>query len=480
MSSNNTFKNLLIISLDCVRREALGCYPHQFPWRVRIPNGSRTPNIDLLCANGHRFDQAVTHAPFTPVAHASLFTGLIPPNHGLRKFIGAELSENTLTMADVLTQNGWKCGAVVGSHALSKEFGLANGFDYYDDDIKTGIKRWNKGERRNALEVTDRAISWLSTLNPEDNFFLFIHYFDAHNIPVQPNIETTQIDQSPVNIGLRQKIKNWLPKEVQALMRPIDREVRSGYYALLRIIFVLSDFFLNFFEKSKRFEREGRRFMLNEVANIDAQFGRILQTLVDRGELEKTLIVIFADHGDDFMEHGEPTHRQYLYDTTLVVPLILYPFLGGRSVIGNQVSLVDLFPTLMSLLNVNTNNVMDGESLLPIIYNNNEFNIEKSIRNAYSETIFELIEGDSEIDVLTCYASLRAYPWKLIWDRLEDSYELYNLESDPSEQKNLVKNHPQISADMSLKLRDLAKGLPQGVKTSNDLLVKRLEALGYL
>jgi arylsulfatase A-like enzyme len=115
-----SLENVVIISLDCLRREALGCYRQRFPWRSRFLAGARTPHIDRLCAHGHRFEQAVTHAPFTPVAHASLLTGLNPPKHGLRRFLGAALNDNVQTLAEVLSRRGWQCGAVVGSHALSQ------------------------------------------------------------------------------------------------------------------------------------------------------------------------------------------------------------------------------------------------------------------------------------------------------------------------------------------------------------------------
>ena len=124
----NSFDNVLIISLDCVRREALGCYPQRFSARVRYPQGASTPNVDRLSAGGHRFDQAITHAPFTPAAHASVFTGLIPPKHGLRSFTGSGLGDDTTTLAERLAAEGFRCGAVVGSHALSSEYGLSRGF----------------------------------------------------------------------------------------------------------------------------------------------------------------------------------------------------------------------------------------------------------------------------------------------------------------------------------------------------------------
>jgi arylsulfatase len=479
MKPNNKISNILIFSLDCVRREAIGCYPQRFPLRVRLPKSRKTSNIDFLSSNGHRFDQAVTHAPFTPAAHASLFTGLIPPNHGLRKFLRSRLNEKTTTLAQLLSLKGWKCGAVVGSHALSKEFGMERGFDFYDDDIKTGIKRWNRGERRGAHEVTDKALSWLSSLESEDYFFLFVHYFDAHNYPSKAAPEERNISHQNVKSSWRHIIRNRLPEKIIAVLRPFDETIRSVYYAILRRLLKYAESFLSFFELSKKFRIEGRRFMLNQVSDIDNQIGRILNYLSSEDKLDKTMIIVLADHGDDFMEHGEPTHRKYLYDSTLVVPLIIYPNFGGQSVISNQVRLIDIYPTLTSLLNIELDNQLDldGRSLLPIISNNTNHHQQ---HDAYSETLFEVIEENKEIDVLTCYASLRSYPWKMIWNRLDNKYELYRLDKDPSERHNIVQDHPKLTQEMARELAHLAKDLPEGLNSRNNILEKRLEALGYL
>ena len=178
-SSGPKLKNVVLISLDCVRAEALGCYPQRFPLPVRIPRGARTPNVDYLARNGHRFNQAITQAPFTPSAHASVFTGLIPPKHGIRTILGSRLDERTVTLTEKLASEGWRCGSVVASGSLGQEYGLARGFEFYDDDIQTGDANWILGERRGAVEVTDRAVNWLKTVSGE-RFFLFVHFFDAH------------------------------------------------------------------------------------------------------------------------------------------------------------------------------------------------------------------------------------------------------------------------------------------------------------
>jgi arylsulfatase A-like enzyme len=475
-----SFENVVIISLDCLRREALGCYPQRFPWRSRILAGAGTPHIDRLCANGHRFEQAVSHAPFTPVAHASLFTGLIPPRHGLRRFLGTTLEGHVPTLAEALAAQGWQCGAVVGSHALSRHFGMDRGFAYYDDDIRTGIKRWHQGERRDAPEVTDRALDWLSGLAEESKFFLFVHYFDAHNITAQGTPNATRPLKPSSASTLRQTVRRRLPDWAHALVRPVDAAVRSIYYAVLRNLHGARETALAYFEAGGKYKREGRRFMLKQAAKIDVQIGRLIRHLGQENRLEKTLIIILADHGDDFMEHGEPTHRRYLYDTTLLVPLIISPSVGGRSVIGEQVRLVDVAPTVLSLLGVAADQDTDGRSLVDLMRAGTDQSQAGPPRDAYSETIFELMEPDREVEILSCYASLRAYPWKLIWDRLGNAYELYRVDRDPHERVDCARCNAQMLAKLQYELGELAEALPAGVVPEDLRVVERLEALGYL
>jgi arylsulfatase A-like enzyme len=473
-------KNVVIISLDCVRQEALGCYPKRFPWRTRFLQEGNTHNLDRLCENGVRFDQAITHAPFTPPAHASILTGLNPPKHKLRNFLGAKLGDGVTTLAQILSSQGWQCGAIVGSHALSREYGLARGFHYYDDDIHTGVKNWHLGERRDAVEVTDRAIWWLKSLNQGQKFFLFVHYFDAHNLSANA-IDTSKHNQRlSASSGLRAALRDHLPGSIVSIIAPIDHVLRFFYYKVKEIMGAGLDWILSIFEAGGKFRTEGRRFMLSQVSGIDAQIGRLIQELSDGEILNQTLIVILSDHGDDFMEHGEPTHRQFVYDSTLVVPLIIYPSLGDRSIVGEQVRLVDVFPTVLSILGVNREIDIDGRDLLELV--NSSFGAQDAeSRMAYSETVFELLGFNTdEVTIKSCYSSLRDYPWKLIWNRLDDAYELYRLDLDPQESVNRIVRNREIFESLRAELSNLAQDLPTSVPNAEKVIVDRLKSLGYL
>lgn len=456
-------KNVLLVSIDCLRPEALGCYLERFPLRVSFPRGPRTPNIDRLAADGHRFDQAITQAPFTPAAHASLLTGLIPPRHGIRTILGSRLCRGVTTLAEVLSTEGWHCGAVVGSGALDREFGLSRGFSHYDDDIQTGISAWLLGQRRDASDVTDRALAWLES-NRYERFFLFVHYFDAHDVDVQPSHD--HAPDSDIHGS------SWFTDLRRILPKPIKWAIRSG----LRMIRSTA----GYFELGSAYAGYGHRFMLGEVARVDSQIGRIIKALSSCGRLNKTLIILVADHGDSFMQHGERSHRMYLYDTTLRVPLIIYPRLGVRSVVTDQVRIVDVLPTVLEVLGLSAGEVdIDGLSLISLLQGSLDSDRGELPRRAYAETVMESATPHAA-QVATCLACLRVPPWKLIWDRLRNCSELYDVVEDPGELRNLSDMNPHLVATLSEELLCLAKEMPVSEQEPDHRLVERLRGLGYL
>ncbi|MDC8012702.1 sulfatase-like hydrolase/transferase [Tahibacter soli] len=272
--------NVLLITLDTVRADHLGCYG-------RTP--SVTPNLDRLCAQGVRFDNAVTPAPITLPAHATLLTGLTPPHHGLRYNATFAADKAPATLADDLRGQGYYTAAVVASFVLDRRFGLAHGFEDYDDQVvgKTARGGYVLRNERDADVVTDTALALLAKRDPRKPFFLWAHYYDAH-----------------------------APYAPRDLSGPDDMHAR---YAA-------------------------------EIAQVDAAIGRLLAAgALTSG---RTLIVVAADHGEALGEHGERTHGLFLYDATTRVPLLLRLPDGqgaGQTVTG-LAGLVDVRASVRSLL----------------------------------------------------------------------------------------------------------------------------------
>jgi len=278
--------DLLFITMDTVRADRLGFTGHA---------GAETPTIDGLARSGIWFEEAIASAPITLPSHATIFTGLDPTEHGVRNNGTYALDESHETLAEALQTEGYRTAAFIGAYVLDARYGLAQGFDHYDDDVNPNQSERVSGHfnERTSVQVTDAAIAWLdenaaSAGGPP--LFTWVHYFDAH-APYEPGGA----------IGARFRAQ------------PYD----------------------------------------GEIALIDTQVARLLAQLEASGRLERTLVVLTSDHGEGLGEHGEATHSRFIYDSTLRVPLLLsapalFPTAGA--VRDRVVSLADVMPTVLDLL----------------------------------------------------------------------------------------------------------------------------------
>jgi arylsulfatase A-like enzyme len=161
--------SVLLVSIDTLRADRVGAYG---------ASDGATPAIDALAAEGLRFEKAISPAPLTLPAHATLLTGLLPPRHGVRHNGLFRLAEEHETLAERFRAAGYATGAVVGAVVLARRYGLDQGFDHYDDAI-AGAKASPTGyPERSAVAVTDAALGWLA--ERAGPFFLFVHYYDPH------------------------------------------------------------------------------------------------------------------------------------------------------------------------------------------------------------------------------------------------------------------------------------------------------------
>jgi choline-sulfatase len=163
-------RSVVLITLDTTRADALGCYG----------GGAGTPALDGLAARGLRYTGAVTPSPLTLPAHASLLTGLDPPEHGVLDNGLARLADDVPTLPAVLDAAGYATGAFLASRVLDARFGLARGFDRYDDRMAAERTGEYGYPERDAAAVTDAALAWLKTVPRGRPFFVWIHYYDAH------------------------------------------------------------------------------------------------------------------------------------------------------------------------------------------------------------------------------------------------------------------------------------------------------------
>lgn len=175
--------NLLLVTLDTVRADRLGCYGYA---------DAETPWLDRLAREGLLFEQASAQVPLTLPSHASLLSGLLPPHHGLRNNGAGAFPEGTATLATMLSAEGYRTGAFLGAFVLDRRFGLGRGFQTYDDEIERapGANVVLEAERP-GREVVDRALAWMGQESGKQPFFLWVHLYDAHApyLPPSPHRE---------------------------------------------------------------------------------------------------------------------------------------------------------------------------------------------------------------------------------------------------------------------------------------------------
>ncbi|MCA1733162.1 MAG: sulfatase-like hydrolase/transferase, partial [Acidobacteria bacterium] len=167
MTGNAPPPSILLVTLDTTRADSIG----------PDANGVETPAFNALAARGRRFLSAYAPVPQTLPSHVSMFTGLYPAGHGIHEN-ARYLSDGQTLLAERLRESGYRTAAFVSAYPLAKQFGLARGFDLYDDATSPGQAE------RSALETTELALAFLQTAG-EQPLFLWVHYFDPHH-PYEP------------------------------------------------------------------------------------------------------------------------------------------------------------------------------------------------------------------------------------------------------------------------------------------------------
>ncbi len=395
--------NVLLISLDTVRRDHVGCYGHR---------GIQTPVLDGLARDGIRFDQAVTPVPMTLPGHATMLTGLNPQHHGARVNGLFSLNEKVPTLPEVLRRNGYQTGAIVSAFVLDRRFGLNRGFDLYDDDLSHGRHPFKFGYReRGGDQVTEAATAWLRA-HAGGRFFLFLHYFDPH----------------------------WPYSAPEPFAGRYKGKPHGDYDA--------------------------------EIAFTDHQIGRVLAVLDELKVRNRTLVIALSDHGEGLDEHNEKTHTLLLYDTTLRVPLIMSgpSPMPHRRLISRQVGLIDLMPTVLDLLGMSVPGATDGVSLLQAGAT--------GPRDLYIETL-----GSKFLHGWAPLVGIRRDDRKLV---VAPQSELYDLQADPNELRNLFEVDRPTAVSLHDRLRRMVGGDTEMLtQVAANLPVDRetrdkLGALGYV
>ena len=299
-------ESVLLVTLDTTRRDYMG-------FLGRRP--SPTPALDALAARSVVFTDAVTTAPLTLPAHASLHTGAWPATLGVHDNSLYRVPAAARTLAEILREQGYATGAAVAAFVLDPIFGLDQGFERYSaPPRRVSSARSLQFPELRAAEMVDRALEDLAGLAPRAPLFYWLHLFDPHN-PYDPPA----------------------PPALSPLHALDPAAVTRTLYEA-------------------------------EIAGMDAQLGRLFGELERRGLLDRMVVVVASDHGEGLGEGLEATHGHFLFDPTVRVPLLLFDPRRAAARVDVPVSLVDVVPTLLARLGIDAaGERFDGIDLSPWI-----------------------------------------------------------------------------------------------------------------
>jgi len=377
--------NVLVFSVDTLRADHLGCYGYR---------RDTSPHVDALAKEGVLFERVVAPAPWTLPSYGSFFTGCSPAVHragvntdkeerfgrdedGSKKELEV-LRDDLPTLAEALASKGWATAAFQANSFLRAKNGLARGFD-----------RYVFYQYRSDFGA-DLALKWIEGRRSRP-WFCFLHVMDVHQPYAPPKPYDT-------------KFSEYSFEQVADYPPPIE-ELRA-----------------------KEPEATTRKLLVDQydgaIASVDERIGHVVDRLRELGELDRTLVVIHSDHGEEFWEHGGYEHGHAEHDEILHVPLVLrMPGKLPKGLrIGARVRGIDVMPTLIALVGIEPPTGIEGKSLLPLVEGKSE-----SPRECISEAT---LHGPREIKALTLGSerlTLAGVPPGALFDLAADPRETEDL-----------------------------------------------------
>ncbi len=413
--------SLLLLVVDCLRADHVGVYGYGRP---------TSPNLDALAAQGVTFRDAYAQAFWTRPSVPSLLTGLYPSEHGLLawekdakgKIVGPALSAEVETLAERLQADGYRTALFADQVQLSRRFRLGQGFEVYESSIG------------NAANIQRRFQRWLDGLGP-GRFFAYLHYLEVHWPYCPPRGPRGRFDPRQSKLDF---CADWrrLRDRIDAGEVRLDADDRASMVA--------------------RYDEE--------ILGLDWWLGELFRELERRGRWDDTLVAVTADHGEEFLEHGKIGHENDLWNELLHVPLIVKPpsaWPGPRGVVLDP--LVETRQIAATFLEA-AGSPQEG-SLVPQLAG-----------RGGTEREFVVAESREAVAVRTA-------DWKLLVRRADGQVALYDLRSDPGEQRDVAAERPlevaRLRSFLTAWRRDLHPYPPerQAIDTATQ---QGLVTLGYL
>ena len=371
--------------------------------------GPGTPRIDRLASEGAGFTNAISPVPLTLPAHATLMTGRQPPSHTVRNNGAYRLPEAEITLAELLSSAGFATAAFIGAEVLDARYGLDQGFAIYDDEMTDLGDSTFLYYPERTAEQVVVAAIRWLGRQGEDPIFAWVHLFDPHTPYAPPEPE------------------------------------RSAHEAAYD----------------------------GEIAYADRMIGRLLDAWDGQRSLDRTLVLVTADHGESLGEHGESTHGVLVHDATLRIPLVMRgPGVPAVEAIDEPVGLVDVLPTVLGLVGLPAPDGVQGRDLGPLLRGDA---VPWSPVSGYAESLYARFHhGCAPL------TTLREERWKIVRGA---SHELYDLTADPEEARDVVAGEPVAAGRLAAALEELVAELEVGSAQPlalDEASREALESLGYV
>lgn len=430
--------NVVIITIDTLRADHLGCYGYTRPTSIRI---------DRLAHDGVLFENTVCQSSQTLPSHASIFTGTNPRTNLVishESLVGA----GQTTLAEILKSRGYVTGAFISSHALDSSRGLNQGFDtYWEVHKEASIPERQMLKIHEADPTTTAALAWLEQ-HADSRFFLWVHWFHPHR-PYDPP-----------------------PRYLDAFASGYEGSATSD-----------PDFIMKVWREEIRLAPKDVAYLSGcydgEVAFSDAQVGHLLDALSEMNLMENTIVIVTADHGEILYEHEKYFgHDIALYDECIMVPLVIHVpgLVPAARRVSEMIQSLDILPTVLDLLGIKCPSGAEGRSLMPLMGGSGE----PTAEFAFSET-FPFPEKCEPRHAVRTAGS------KLIWKEVRDApliKEYYDLDADPGETDNLYPDLPEEAVRLDSVLSGwVADGglRPAPIPTATESGRRNiLKSLGYL
>lgn len=380
-------KNVILLTIDTLRKDMLGCYGN---------NVNLTPFIDSLTGKSITFKKAQAIGPYTQASFPGILTSSYFLEYGLEKM----LNPQKVLISEPLKSKGITTAAFHSNPYMCSYFGWNRGWDVFYDSMQEDVDDINPYIKGNA--IVNKADKWLSTHitgNSDYNpFFLWLHFMDIHEPYVPEKKYTEKIDES-IDLSAQEMFKLFTDS-----VRP--RQVPD--------------------EKTLQLLR---KLYMAHVIEVDEYLKTFFTVLEKYNILNDSAIIITSDHGDEFNEHNSLSHDGKMYSELINVPLIIYnPGSQEGTATDLLVSNIDIPPTILNLFNLDPEEKFKGNSVLPVE--------DYADDGCYGEAIGKLQHKMKDIDKPVYY--FRKKDLKVIYREEDDKWEMYDLESDPLETKNVI------------------------------------------